>query len=223
MKNILLYKQTQSPELGQQLLDEHKATIDKHIAKWSGVLPDIVIQKNAQKFALDAFKSYDPTRGADIKTHLFSHLSQLARLNYENQNVVKIPEHQIRQIRNYQDSVSYLTDKLDRKPSYEELADHMAMPVAHIQRLSQNVNRKDFTYDSDKEDIQQQDIENGPESLYIQDTFNRLKPLEQKQFQDLTGFNKTNILKPAKFGEKYKMKPYEVSRVKTSLAKKFGR
>lgn len=220
MKNILLYQQTPSVELGQQLLAEHKGVIDKHITKWSGVLPEVVIKKHAEKYALDAFKTYDPSKGTHINTHLFNHLSQLSRLNYENQNVVKIPEHQILQIRNYQDSVAHLTDSLDRTPTHSEVADHMVIPVAHVKRLSQNI-RKDFTYDSDKEDIQQSNFESGPEALYLQDSFNKLNPLEQKQFQDLTGFNNGQILKPSAFGKKYKLKPYEVSRIKTSLAKRF--
>jgi DNA-directed RNA polymerase specialized sigma subunit len=221
MNTIELYQQSNSPELAQQLLDEHKQTIDKHITKWSGVLPDVVIKKHAHRYALDAFKSFDTSKGADIKTHLFNHLSKLSRLNYENQNVVKIPEHQILQIRNYQDSVTHLKDVLDRNPSHEELADHMVMPVAHIKRLATHVNRKDYTYDSDYEDMQQGDIQTNPESLYIADTFNKLDKREQQQFQDLTGYNDVPSLKPGQFGKKHKLKPYEVSRVKTSLAKRF--
>ena len=223
MKNILLYQQTKDPALAQQLLDEHKGIIDKHITKWSGVLPDVVIKKHAHKYALDAFESFDPSKGANINTHLFNHLSKLSRLNYDNQNVVKIPEHQILQIRHYQDSVAHLTDQLDRIPTHEEVADHMVIPVAHVKRISQNVGRKDYTYDSDQPEMQQGDTEANPQSLYIEDTFQRLNPSEQNMFRDLTGHGDTAILKPSEFGKKYKLKPYEVSRVKTSLAKKFGR
>lgn len=223
MNNIELYQQSQSPELAQQLLDEHRATIDKHITKWSGVLPDVVIKKHAHKYALDAFRSFDPTKGANISTHLFNHLSKLSRLNYENQNVVKIPEHQILQIRNYHDSVQHLTDELDRAPSHEEIADHMVIPVAHVKRLAENVGRKDYTYDADHEDMQQGGVKMNAQTLYIQDTFNKLHPHEQRMFKDLTGYNNAAILKPSEFGQKYKLKPYEVSRVKTSLAKRFAK
>ena len=223
MNNLELYQHSKSPEIGQQLLDEHKATIDKHVVKWQGVLPNIVIQKNAEKYALDAFASYDPNRGADIKTHLFNHLSKLSRLNYENQNVVKIPEHQIRQIRNFNDAVSHLTDTLNREPTHEEIADHMVIPVNHVRRIAYHVNRKDYTYDADHEDMQQGDIQDNSKSLYIQDNYNRLLPQEQEQFKDLTGYNGAVVLKPSAFGKKYSLKPYEVSRVKTSFAKRFGR
>lgn len=221
MKNILLYQQTKDPALAQQLLDEHKQTIDKHITKWSGVLPDVIIKKHAHQYALDAFQSYDPSQGTHINTHLYNHLSKLSRLNYENQNVVKIPEHQILQIRNFNDTVAHLNDKFNREPTHEEIADHMVIPVAHVKRLATNVGRKDFTYDSDHEDIQQGDIESNPQTLYIQDTFSHLPKDQQQQFQDLTGYNGATILKPSEFGKKHKLKPYEVSRVKTSLAKRF--
>ena len=223
MNNIELYQQSNSPELAQLLLDEHKQTIDKHITKWSGVLPDVVIKKHAHKYALDAFKSYDVSKGADIKTHLFNHLSKLSRLNYDNQNVVKIPEHQILQISHYNNSVQHLTDKLGREPSYEDISDHMVIPVAHVKRIAGHVNRKDYTYDSDHEDMQQGNIQASPESLYLKDAFHRLTPVEQGQFQDLTGYNGTTPLKPGEFGKKHNMKSYEVSRLKTSLAKRFGK
>jgi DNA-directed RNA polymerase specialized sigma subunit len=221
MNNIELYQQSQSPQLAQLLLDENRDTINKHVNKWKGVLPDIVIQKHAEKYALDAFKTYDPSKGASLHTHMFNHLSKLSRLNYDNQNVVKIPEHQILQIRNYHDSVAHLTDQLGYAPSHEEIADHMILPVSHVKRLSENVNRKDYTYDSDHEDLQQRDIESNPKSLYIQDVFSHLNKKQKQQFQDLTGFNGAPILKPSEFGKKHNMKPFEVSRVKMTLAKKF--
>ena len=223
MNNLELYQQTQSPELAQKLLDEHKDTINKHVQKWSGVLPDVVIKKHAETYALDAFKSYDPSKGADIKTHLFNHLSKLSRLNYEHQNVVKIPEHQILHIRNYQDTVAHLTDTLGHTPNEEEIADHMVVPVAHVKKLAHNLAHKDYIYDPTEAEIQQESIEADPQSLYIRDTFKKLPTLERKQFSDLTGYNNTAILKPAQFGQKYKLKPYEVSRVKSSLAKRFGK
>ena len=209
--------------LAQQLMDEHKDTINKHISKWQGVLPDVVIKKYAHGYAIDAFNTFDSSKGADIKTHLFNHLSKLSRLNYENQNVVKIPEHQIRQIHNYNTAVAHLTDQFNRAPSHEEVADHLVMPINHVKKLATHVNRKDYTYDADYEDMQQGDLESNPESLYIQDTFSKLHPIEQQQFTDLTGYNNADILKPSAFGKKYNLKPYEVSRVKTSLAKRFGK
>jgi DNA-directed RNA polymerase specialized sigma subunit len=221
MKNIILYQQTQSPELGKSLLQEHKDIIDHHVKKWSGILPDVIIQKHANAYALDAFKTFDPNKGASLNTHMYNHLSKLSRLNYENQNVVKIPEHQILQIRNFNDTVAHLKDKFNREPTYEEIADHMVIPVAHVKKIALNSGRKDFTYDSDHEDIQQGDIEANPQTLYLQDTFSRLPKDQQQQFQDLTGYNGATVLKPSEFGKKYKMKPYEVSRVKTSLAKRF--
>ena len=223
MNNLELYQQSQSSELAQKLLEEHKDIINSHRLKWSGVLPDVVIKKHAEQYALDAFKSYDPSKGASLHTHMFNHLSRLSRLNYENQNVVKIPEHQILQISHYNDSVSHLTDQLGRDPSHEEIADHMVIPVNHVKRIAENSGRKDFTYDSDREDMQQGNLQASTQPLYLQDTFSRLSPNEQKQFKDLTGFNGVTPLSPGEFGKKYKLKSYEVSRVKTSLAKKFGK
>ena len=222
MNTIELYQQAPSQELAQQLLDEHKDIIKSHVTKWSGVLPDVVIKKHAEKYALDAFKTYDPSKGAAINTHLYNHLSKLSRLNYENQNVVKVPEHQIRVIGNYQTAIEHLTDVLDRTPTHEEIADHMVLPVSHIKRLATNVGRKEYSYDSDN-DLQQGDIEDDSSGLYLKDTFGKLSKVQKAQFSDLTGYQGNTSLSPAQFGKKYNLKPYEVSRVKAALAKRFGK
>jgi len=217
---IELYQKTQDPNIGKQLLATHRDTIDKHIAKWSGVLPEVVIKKHADKYALDAFKTFDPKKGASIQTHLFNNLNKLSRLTYAYQNVVKIPEHQILQIGHYQNAIDVLSDKFDRNPSHEEIADYMKIPVSHVDRLSKNI-RSDFTQDSDN-DFQSEETIHDDKGMYLEDRLRHLSPHERQVFNDLTGYNNSKILSLQEFGKKYKLEPYQVSRVKSSLAKKFG-
>lgn len=219
-KDILQYQKTGDEDLGNKLLDQHRSIINKHVSKWSGVLPDVVIKKHADILALNAFKTFNPEK-SNINTQLFNHLSQLSRIVYTHQNVAKIPEHQILQIKNYQNAVNHLSDSLGYQPSLDEVADYMAMPVSHIERLSKNL-RKDYTYDGDAEDAQQGLIQDSKNSLYLQDTFSRLDDKQQEMFKNLTGYKGSKVLKPSEFGKKFNMKPYEVSRVKSNLAKKFG-
>jgi len=218
MHNILLYQQSKSPEFGQQLLAEHADTINKHVSKWSGTLPPSVIRSHAEAFALKAFETFDPSKGAHINTHLFNHLSKLSRLNYENQNTVRIPEHQIRQISNFHNTVNHLTDTLGRTPEMHEIADHMAIPVAHVQKLAHNLRSEYIGDGTDNLAIQTAAIgANDNHNTEIQDRINSLPKTERKIFDKLTSGTT-----PAQLGQQLGLKPYEVSRLKSKIAKHFG-
>ena len=222
MSNELIarFQETGDPALGKQLLTLHNPTINQHIQKWSGTIPDIVIKKHAHQYALDAFRTYDPSK-SEIKTHLYNHLSRLSRLNYAHQNVVQIPEHQIRQISTYNNSINFLKDSLDRDPTHQEIADHMGIPLNHVLKLSKNI-RKEVAADLEGYSTGQLLGVNGisdemKTSLF--DTLNRMPEQDRMKFNDLTGFAGTKPLTPKQFGKKYSLKPYEVSRFKSSLAK----
>ena len=223
---ILKYKATNDPKIGQQLLELHAPIINQHVQKWSGTIPDIVIRKYADQYALDGFRTYDPSK-AQIQTHLYNHLSRLSRLNYANQNVVQIPEHQIRQISSFNQSINHLRDTLDREPTQEEIADHMGIPVSHVAKLAKNI-RKEFSFDSNFEGYstgQLLGINGISDSikLNLHDTLNRMAPEDRAKFNDITGFEGTKPLTPKQFGSKYGMKPYEVSRFKSNLARQLSK
>lgn len=214
---ILQYQKSPTPELEQQLLQAHGDYISANANKWKGVLPDVVIDTHAKKHALQAFKTFDPEK-ANINTHLYNHLSQLSRLVYEHQNVAKIPEHQLQMIGKVEQARSYLTDQLGREPEHHEIADHMHLPTVHIERIVKN-NRADFLNDSDAET---QQFASGRDTRLADRIFAYRQALDdkkKKQFDALTGFNNSPVLSPQEFGKQFKLKPYEVSRLKAYFAK----
>lgn len=218
MTNILLYQQTLDPQLGQALLAEHADTINRHIKKWSGTLPPSVIKAHAHAHALEAFKTFDPSKGAHIDTHLFNHLSKLSRLNYDNQNTIKIPEHQIREISHFHDSVNFLKDKFEREPEIGEIADYMAMPEAHVARISKNLRKEYLSEGSDNASFQTQSIGTTDErDTEIKDAIRSLPNKDRKVFDSIASGTS-----PAGLGSSLKLKPYEVSRLKLRISKHFG-
>lgn len=218
MNNILLYQQTLDPQVGQALLDEHKSVIDSNIRKWSGTLPPSVIRAQARTLALKAFETFDPSKGANIHTHLFNHLSKLSRINYENQNTVKMPEHQIMEISNFHGSVNFLKDKLGREPELPELADYMGMPEVHVARISKNLRKEYLSEGSDNPSFQTINIgANDERDTEIKDAIRSL-PIKDRQVFNLISGGAS----PADLGVSLKLRPYEVSRLKSRIAKHFG-
>jgi DNA-directed RNA polymerase specialized sigma subunit len=216
---ILQYQKEPTKENGQLLLDAYAPYIKANINKWSGIVPQSVLEAHGKHHALTAFKSFDPEK-ANINTHLYNHISQLSRYIYTHQNTSQIPEHQLQQLGRLNQAKAYLNDQLGREPTLEDLSDHMHLPKVHIERMMTN-NRADLINDSDTEfQTNSTNVDNklGDRIFAIR---NQMDKKEQKQFDSLTGFGGTKVLTPQDFGKKFKMKPYEVSRLKTSLAKRF--
>lgn len=215
---ILQYQQTNNKELEDQLLDLHKNYIQANVNKWDGVLPQSVLRAYGKHYAINAFKTFDPSKGAQINTHLYNHISQLSRQVYQNQNSVRIPEHLIQMIGKVNATRDSLTDTLNRDPTIDEIADHLGLPKQHIAKVIKN-QRADFLNDSDT-DMQH---EYGEHDNKLGDKIfgyrEGLTEDQKTQFDHLTGFNGITPLTPQQFGKKFKMKPYEVSRLKTLFAK----
>ncbi len=216
---IKQYQANPNQENSKLVLDAHAPFIKSQTNKWKGILPDIVMDTKAKHFALEAFKTFDPSK-ANINTHLYNHLSQLSRLVYTHQNVSQIPEHQIRLIGQVDYAKNFLKDEYGREPVAHEIADYLSIPVAHINKVLEN-NRKDLLFDSDHEQF-------GNVTTAKNQMFERLMSLQthlpekqKNQLNDLVGINQDPL--PLKeFGKKYKMKPYEVSRLKTYFANKIS-
>lgn len=221
MTNELILQYQQNPnnkEIEEKLLNLHAPYIKANINKWSGILPNEVINAYGKKYALDAFKTFDPSK-ASINTHLYNNISQLSRLIYEHQNVSKISEHHIRDIGKINQAREYLIDQLDREPTVHELSLHTQLPVKHLERVLKN-QRADFINDSDME--HQQFATQSTDTSMSNRIFayrNSLSNTQQKQFDSLTGFNNVTPLSPKEFGAKFKLKPYEVTRLKNYFAK----
>lgn len=219
MTNDLIrqYQETNSKEIEDQLLDIHKDYIKANINKWSGPLPQAVLDAHGKNYAIQAFKSFDPNKGANINTHLYNNISQLSRLVYQHQNASAIPENLIQMLGKIKQAKNYLTDELNREPTDEEISDHMHLPLAHIQKATK-YNRADLVNDSDRE-VKQESIKDYTKANEIFSYRQELPETQRQQFDALTGFNNTPVLAPGQFAKKFKMKPYEVSRLKTYFAK----
>lgn len=215
---ILEYQKTGDKKLEDQLLAIHAPYIKANINKWAGSLPQPVIEAHGKNFAIQAFKTFDPSKNAQINTHLYNNISQIGRFIYQHANVSQIPEHIILQIGKINQAKDYLSDQLNRDPTNEELSDHLHMPVAHIEKIFKN-QRADFINDSDKEKRQDSVGSDNRMADRIFSYRNSLTDLDKKKFDAIVGYGNTTPMKPQDFGKKFNMKPYEVSRLKTFFAK----
>ena len=96
---------------------------------------DPVLQMSARAVAANAVKNFDPSRGANLATHISSRLQQLRRKRREVQSPARMPERL--QLAAYQihEGELELEDKLGREPDVNELSDHLQMGVDLIEKV----------------------------------------------------------------------------------------
>lgn len=84
---------------------------------------------------LHAVNTYDPTKGAQLKTHVWNNVEHgLGRFVDEHANVARISAGRVKYVGRFQSAEDELRETLGRKPSDDELASHMNATVDTAKR-----------------------------------------------------------------------------------------
>ena len=118
--------------------------------KTSGLrIPPSVIDLEFQRQAVVALKTYDPTRGTKISSHVTNLFIKTRRFIAANRNIARIPESRIYLVRDYQVAQERLEEDLGRIPTDVEMSGYLKWPVKQVATLSTEL-RKDMWSHSDK-------------------------------------------------------------------------
>src|SRR4051812_22809539 len=104
------------PKLLKPLFDSYKpliqSTANKFTSKAANLeLPTSAVHAELRKQFVNAVKSYDPKRGAQLNTWVQTHLRKASRFVKTYQNLGKIPESNIGKIREFDAGKQELADK----------------------------------------------------------------------------------------------------------------
>lgn len=145
------WQTTQTPQNMGALLKGLSPLIESQLGRYKGTLPPAALRGQAKKFAIQAVRGFDPSKGAQLTTHVVNSLQQLHRKNYEAQSAFRLSEELQRAMGAYQRSQRNLQAEMGREPTVDELAEDLAWPVAKIQRLARQnrgeVTAEDLLYD----------------------------------------------------------------------------
>ena len=127
-----------------RLLKSLDPLLNKEVNKFvASPIPRPALETEARILALNAFKSYDPSK-AQLNTHVTNHLKHLQRYVLTYQNVGRIPEHRGIAISRYQTIKENLEEDLSREPTIVELADILSWSPAEVERMQIEL-RKDLS------------------------------------------------------------------------------
>jgi len=217
---ITQWQKDKDPNKLDQILSNLNPLIGSITKKWSGGgVSDKDLEIRAKALAVDALEQYDPSKAA-LSTHLNNRLQKISRTVYRNTGIITIPEHRAIQVGNYKRSMYYLTDKMGREPTAQELSDDLKLPLSEVHRLGQEVRVALMSNGIEENEIFGEAVDYTPR---VADAFNALQfgmtAKEKNIFQDLTGYGNGVTLKPGAVAAKHKLTSSQISRMKTKWAK----
>lgn len=186
-KDIELWRQWKRtgsiPDL-EALMAHMRPVILREVNKWSSLVSPLVLEAEAHKIALEAFKTYDSNKGVLLSTHLVARLMKLSRSAYAHQSTVSVPEHQRLSYNRIQRIKAQLEDELGHAPTMTHLADHMGMPVPKLQQLMTNVGKRELLESGEGPTFQRQQDRVGE---LIELAYSKLTPRQKDVYDYRTG------------------------------------
>lgn len=197
------------------LLRQLDPLITTEVTKQMGSVAVPTLRAQAKNFAIKAIKTYKPDQGAKLSTHVVNYLKQLRRVNYQYQNLIRLPENRQIQVQTYRDAKQELSDKFRRDPTVQEMADHLMWPIKEVGRMekelhievpeSQAVYEPAFAKFNDE-------LDRKLDYVYFS-----LDPRDKIIFEHLTGYGNKPKLSVTEIASKLKVTPSLISQRKQSI------
>ncbi len=127
-----------TPENANALLKHMEPIMGTAISRYAGK-DDPLIRSRARRMTLDAFHTFDSSKGAKLTTHVMNHLQGLRRASRQQQQFLRVPERAAMEQAYMQRMEAELQESLGREPSTTELADFSGLPLPKIARLRKYV------------------------------------------------------------------------------------
>lgn len=172
------------------LFNQVNPIIQKETNRWGGgSVADPILQINAKKIALQAFKTYDPKQSA-LSTHLTNQLKGLSRDPYTYQNAARMPEHRQVKFKTFTDATERLSESFGREPTTAELARELSWSQRETGRFRKELRMEYSTSQPVPPGFESADTGAGVLSYVYHD----LTPKDKLVFEHTTGYGGAPVL-----------------------------
>jgi DNA-directed RNA polymerase specialized sigma subunit len=221
-----IWKKNPTPENMGKLLDKAAPTLNSGVQSYAQ--GNSAMKPHAKMLAIKAFKSYDPSKGTKLNTHLMTQLQPLSRIHKESTTAVHVPERIQADLYNMNQSYQKFQDQFNREPSDQELADHSGLSMKRLRHIRKH---------QGGEYIESQLTENdeGDEGVFYPGTekpdhnqilmeylHHDLHPIDQKILEWRTGYNGKSKLSTNDIAKRLNLTPSAVSQRAARIAKQMS-
>lgn len=184
---VLEYQRTKNKKLLKEIMTEIAPKVKAKANVWSGSLPDHVLMAEGYKSAKKAVDSYDPTKGTAFTTHLYSYLQGISRAVHSHQNIVRLPEYLVPEVRTYQEAYTQFYSDNGYKPNTQELSERLKWPEAKVLKFDKSLGGA--VQESSAVFLADINNEQAFDPNVIRILMTEFTPEEKELFSLLTGFN----------------------------------
>ena len=174
----------------------------------------------AYRIAFDAIKSYDPTKGADLRTHVFTRLQRLNRVEAQRSQIVKIPEGVSKDYSVIGTAIRDFVDSHNREPNDDELSDITGLSRKRIDRIlgrSTPISGTQSTTDIGGDTVLNKGIS---EDTYIEYLYASSDPIDKKIIELTSGFRGRPVVSSKEAARQLRITAPAVSQRMIRLRKK---
>lgn len=204
------------------LLKQMNPLIQRETNKWSGTLARPLLETEGKRLALEAFKTYDPNRGAALSTHVVNRLQKMSRMSYSHQNVARLPENKMLQFHTYHVGHAQLQDNFGRTPTTDEMADHLGWTLPQVNKFNVQTGRQELVESVGVENIGRNLAQVEASDHLIDFVHHDLPPVQKSMFEHLTGYQGAERLNNKQIQKKLKLTQGQYSYQKRKLIDTVG-
>lgn len=214
------WKVNQSDYNLEKIFKNMAGLINSNVNKWSQRrIPRVALKTEAEKLTLQALKTYDPTRGASLATHVNTRLQKLYGFAARHGDFAKIPEERFAGIRKFNQAEERLRNKLKREPNASDIADYLKISIPEVRRYrDENIKVLIEGGGSDFSSVEAiwSNKRYALEAVYFGD----LNPEEKTVYEYLNGRGRKKVTSTGEIAILINISASKVARLKKSIAKK---
>lgn len=203
------------------LLQSFKPLVRKKANQFVGnvSLPPKAIHAEFEHAALNAFRRYDPTKGAALNTWVSLNLKKAQRWISKYQNVARIQETRQYKIGLYNNALSTLDARLGREPTNQEMSQHLGWSESVVSLLNREIRKAGPSSWFEASGFDPTAIIPSRDAEKLKLIKYELTPYERLVYEYTIGDGKP-MLKPGQIAKKLKISPSKVSRIRNSIIAK---
>lgn len=209
-----------APKDASAIYNHLKPTIDSAVTSYAGGNRSMRVP--AYRIAFDAVKTFDPSKGVDVRTHVYNNLKRLNRINADRSNIVHIPEGVSRDRQLIAKTISDFTDEYNREPNDDELSDITKLSkkrIDHIMSHSSAISSSESVTAEGADRVSSKGIS---DDTYIDYLYSSSDNIDKKIIEMTSGVRGSKIYKSTEVARRLNMTPAAVSLRMNNLRKRMA-
>lgn len=183
-KDLVLYNawnEDKSKENLSKLIEHLHPIIFAQVNRQGGSVAKAALVGTGRVWAAKAIKTYDPSKGSALSTHVANYIQRIKRLNYKYRGAARLPENKEREFGAYDRARANLEEELSRDPTPDEIGKVLGWSKGRVVKFQKLV-FKDYVESGIEQPSQYEAFSYRP--MLMDTILNRLTPDERTIFDN---------------------------------------